>query len=893
MTTNSPHGPEPMRGTPEVGRSVGRKRELVAQFAAPLRAFLRTETGSAGLLLCATVAALAWANSPIGDSYREVWSTQASIQIGDFELRDDLRHWVNDGLMVFFFFVIGMELRRQLSMGELTDRRRVMVPVLAAMAGLALPAVIYLGFNPGGEAARGWGIVMATDTAFVLGALALVGPAFPGHLRVFLLSLAVVDDIGALAAIAVFYSEDISLLALAAATACILAILALGRLRVWRGPAYFVVGAALWVAMVESGVHPTLGGVVVGLLISAYPPRPEEVERAGALARAFGQSPLPELARSAKLSVERAVSPNERLQELLHPWTSFVVVPVFALANAGVVVDGELIERAVRSPITHGVLGGLVIGKLVGVGLASTMAVRFGLGQLPGAMRFSELWGGAALAGIGFTISLFVVDLAFESEALQDEARIGVLCASLLAVLVGWAIFRADRLLAQEAGLPAMELDSPADPARDHVRGPVDAPLTLVEYGDFECPFCGRATGVVAELRQRFGDDLRYVFRHLPLPDVHPSSELAAEAAEAADAQGAFWEMHDRLFAHPDELEPSDLLGHAAEIGLDVERFSRELGAGRYAARVRADVSSAEASGADGTPTFFVNGRRHTGPYSAEALAAELAAERPEAPTRRAEEERPSGAELAMPALGRRRSPDAARTVAPLVLDGLRETPDRDGVFPRLSPAHIATLARYGEHRHLEPGEPLFGGGEPGRDFVVVLAGAVAMVEGYGEDNQVRTVHGEGRFLGELGLLSGEAMLTTAVAQRASQVLVVPAARLRDALDADPSLRDLVLRTYLLRRAILLGMSAELRIVGSGGSRDTRRLRDFAVRRDVPHSWIDLDTDERAAALLEELGVDPGETPVVVARDGRVLRNPSDAELSGVLDLGSRRTRSA
>src|SRR5918992_2172678 len=346
------------------GMTRGRRREFVAQFSAPVRRFLRTETGSAGLLLCATVAALVWANAA-GGSYADFWSTEMAFEVGDFEYRDDLRHWVNDALMVFFFFVVGLELRRQLAMGELTDRRRVTVPVIAALAGLALPAAIYLVFNPSGDAARGWGVAMATDTAFVLGALALVGPAFPTQLRIFMLSLAVVDDIGALAAIAVFYSEDVSLPALAVAAACVLGILALGRLRVWRGPAYFVVGAALWAAMVESGVHPTLGGVVLGLLISAYPPRPEEVQRAGALARAFGQSPLPELARSAKLSVERAVSPNERLQELLHPWSSFVIVPIFALANAGVVIDGELIDRAVASPVTHGVVAGLVAGKLL------------------------------------------------------------------------------------------------------------------------------------------------------------------------------------------------------------------------------------------------------------------------------------------------------------------------------------------------------------------------------------------------------------------------------------------------------------------------------------------------------------------------------------------------
>ena len=673
------------------GVTRGRRREFVAQFSAPARRFLRTETGSAGLLLCATVAALVWANSPAGDSYGDFWSTEMAFEVGGFEYREDLRHWVNDALMVFFFFVIGLELRRQLSMGELTDRRRVTVPVLAALAGLALPAVIYLGINPDGEAARGWGVVMATDTAFVLGALALVGPVFSTQLRVFLLSLAVVDDIGALAAIAVFYSEGISLPALAGAAGCVLAIFALGRLHVWRGPAYFAVGAALWVAMVESGVHPTLGGVVLGLLISVYPPRPEEVQRAGALARAFGESPLPELARSAKLSVERAVSPNERLQELLHPWTSFFVVPIFALANAGVVVDADLIERAAGSPITYGVVAGLVLGKFVGVGLASALAVRLGLGRLPGGLRTIDVWGGAALAGIGFTISLFVVDLAFESQTLQDEARVGVLSASLLAALAGWAIFRLERMLARDTeAAPVTELDAPVDPRRDHIRGPADAPLTLVEYGDFQCPFCGRVTGVVAALRDRFGDDLRYAFRHLPLPDVHPDAELAAEAAEAAAAQGAFWEMHDHLYAHQDQLEPTDLLGYATELGLDVERFSRELGTGVHAERVRTDASSAQASGADGTPTFFVNGRRQLGRYDADTLAAALVADRLPEPVPRSGDQR-RASEQGLPAMGRLRS-GATVPAGPLVLEGLEETPDDDGSFPRLTPAQIATL---------------------------------------------------------------------------------------------------------------------------------------------------------------------------------------------------------
>ena len=724
---------------------------------------------------------------------------------------------------------------------------------------------------------------MATDTAFVLGALALVGPAFPARLRVFMLSLSVVDDVGALLVIAAFYSEGVSLPALGAAALCVLTVLVLGRLRVWRGPAYFLVGTALWVAMVASGVHPTLGGVAVGLLVSVYPPRREDVERAGQLTRAFGQAPLPELARSAKLSVERAVSPNERLQELLHPWTAFVIVPIFALANAGVVIDGELVERAVASPVTHGIIGGLVVGKLAGIGLASTLAVRFGLGRLPS--RGAEVWGGAALAGIGFTISLFVVDLAFESPALQEEARLGVLCASVLAALTGWAVFAVDRRFAgDDDGAPIIELAAPVDPDSDHIRGPVDAPLTLVEYGDFECEFCGRTTGVIEALRERLGDDLRYVFRHLPLPEVHPRAELAAEAAEAAATQGAFWEMHDRLYANQDKLAPDDLIDHAAALGLDVVRIARELGDGEHAKRVRDDVASAQASGAAGTPTLYVNGNRVFGRYDADALAAALTAGRAGGEAMSEPPGAGADARAGLPVVGRLRDGDPS-PARELELEGLEETPD-NGAFPRLTSEQIATLDPHGQRRRLERDEPLFGAGETSADFVVVLSGAVAMVDGFGRQNRVGIVHGQGRFLGELGILSGQATLFTAVAQRSSDVLTVPAARLDQALAGDPALREVVLRSFLLRRSVLLDLNVELRLIGFGSSSTARRLRDFAARHEVPYSWTDLDNeDERVAWILDRLGVDRAETPVAVVRGGDVLRDPSEAELGRALGI--------
>jgi Na+/H+ antiporter NhaA len=596
---------------------------LVAQLAAPLRRYLDTESGSAGLLLAATLAALCWANSPWPDSYDHFWHTQLSVTLDTHALALDLRHWVNDGLMVFFFFIVGLEVKRELVMGELTDRRRALVPLVAAALGMAVPALIYLAVNPSGEAASAWAVVVSTDTAFLLGVLALVGPRCPVQLRLFLLTLAVADDIGALSIIAIAYTDHLDLLALGLAGLGFATMYGLRYLALWRGPAYFVLAVGVWVAMYESGVHPTLAGVLIALFTPAYPARREEVEEAERLARAFRQSPNPEYARAARLSIERTVSPNERMTQLYHPWTSYVIVPIFALANAGVRLNGNAISDAVTSPVTVGIVLALVLGKLIGIWVGAFAAVRLRLGELAPGLSPLHLAGGAALSGMGFTIALFIVDLAFDDPRLADQARIGVLAGSVMAALLGWMLFRlAD---ARQGDMPTRptRLYPSVDPAYDHVRGPIGAPLTLVEYGDFECPFCSTATGAVHDLTDRLGNQLRYVFRHMPL-EVHPHSALAAEAAEAAGEQGAFWEMHDRLFAHQDQLTLKELIAHAHAIGLDVERFARELVDGKHSTRVQKHAASAEASGVQGTPTFFVNGVRHVGPYDAETLAARL-----------------------------------------------------------------------------------------------------------------------------------------------------------------------------------------------------------------------------------------------------------------------------
>lgn len=605
------------------------RQVFLAQLARPLRDFLATEAGSAGLLLAATAVALVWANSPWSAAYAALWSTELSVRLGSQTLTMDLHHWVNDGLMVIFFFVVGLEVRHELSIGELRDRRRVVLPFMGAVGGLIVPALLYLAVNPSGEAAKGWGIVIGTDTAFLLGALALVGPMFPAQLRVFLLTMTIADDLLAISVIGVVYSDSIDLVALAVAVAALVAIVLLGRLGVWRALPYLLVGVVLWLATIASGLHPSIAGMVAGLLIASHPPRLEAVDRATRLFRAFRQSPMPRVGYSAKLGLQRAVSVNERLQVDLHPWTSFVIVPLFALANAGVDLRGGLLEEALRSSVTWSVVLGLVVGKPIGIGLASLAVVRLRLGKLPQGVGPGQALGGGALSGIGFTVSLLIVGLAFDTPALRQEATVGVLLAAALSVLTGWIIFRLAAILLGErtASLP-MFLDRPIQVGRDHIRGPANAPLTLVEYSDFECPFCGTATNVIRDLRERFGDELCYVFRHLPLEDVHEHAELAAEAAEAAGAQGRFWEMHDLLFRHQQELEIEDLIGYAGMLELDVESFTRALGEGRYAERVREDVASAEASGARGTPTFFIGNRRHVGPYDTETLARALQAAR-------------------------------------------------------------------------------------------------------------------------------------------------------------------------------------------------------------------------------------------------------------------------
>jgi Na+/H+ antiporter NhaA len=593
--------------------------------ATPLRRYLRTETGSAGVLLAGVIAALVWANAD-SSSYASTWETELSIRLGDASIALDLRGWVNAGLMSFFFLVVGLEVRREFDMGELRDRARVTLPLLAGLGGMVVPIAIYLAFNAGEPSAHGWGVAMSTDTAFALGVLALVGPRFPERLRSYLLTVVVADDVLALVVIATVYSGDIETKALLPAIGFYAVALLLVRARIRIGLLYLGLGIGLWISLYEAGVEPVVTGLVMGLAATAYTPTRSDLERATDLFRLFREQPTPELARTVRTGVDLTLSPNERLQRIFHPWTSYVIVPLFALANAGIAIDSNLLSRAFTSPITLGILVGYVVGKPVGVSATTLLVTRVSRGRLKLPVGWAGLLGAGAVAGIGFTVSLLIATLAFAGPDLE-EAKAGILSAALVSSVLAWVIFRATDLLPHRLRVRALvgreeaivDLAVSVDPDRDHIRGPESASVVLLEYGDYECPYCGQAEEVIRELLSDFGD-LQYVWRHLPLNDVHSHAQQAAEAAEAAHAQGAFWEMHDLLLGHQRALRLPDLVAYAEQLGLDRDRFIHDVEERRHSARIAEDVDSADMSGVSGTPSFFINGRRHYGAYDIEAL---------------------------------------------------------------------------------------------------------------------------------------------------------------------------------------------------------------------------------------------------------------------------------
>ncbi|BDV31869.1 Na+/H+ antiporter NhaA [Microbacterium terricola] len=606
---------------PEQVDARARERRSIAS---RIRAMGQSRIGAL-LLLLATVAAIVWANVSSG-SYSTFWETHLTVGVGDLHLDFTLHALVNDALMAIFFFTVGLEVRREFAIGELTSWSRAMVPVIAAVAGLAVPALLFVLIAAGSGHANAWGVVISTDTAFLVGALALIGPRVPGRLRVFLLALAVVDDIGALSIIALVYTESFSPLPLVIAALGLAGVYFTRYLRGGRGPVYATLAVIVWLAFLASGVHPTLAGVAIALLVPVYRPDRRDVEHALDLARTFRQSPNTEYARAAANSLRESISINERLQSAYAPYVAYVILPLFALANAGVVINQEILASAVRSPVTWGIVAGLVAGKFIGVFGSAAVLRLLRLGEFGPGLTLDRIAGGSALCGIGFTISLFIVDIAIDDAAVQNEARVGVLAASVIAFVIATVIFRVSDAMRPDVDA-GQTLARPVDAKRDHVFGAMDAPYTIVEYGDFQCGFCLKASGSIQEVHEVLGDRLRYIWRHAPLTEFHPNALAGAEAAEAASLQGKFFEFERGLFADQENQRPSDIVRLARELGLDVEKFERDLTAPEVTGRVRDDMLDAEAMGITAVPTLFINGRRHTGPYDAQSLIRALGAE--------------------------------------------------------------------------------------------------------------------------------------------------------------------------------------------------------------------------------------------------------------------------
>jgi Na+/H+ antiporter NhaA len=593
----------------------------------PLRNFLRTETGSATILVIATLAALIWVNVA-GGSYEALWSTMLSVTADGHGIAMTLHGFVNSGLMALFFLVVGLEARREWDMGELRVRSRVTLPFLIGLGGMLVPVAIYLAINAGHPTLHGWGAAMSTDTAFALGALALAGGSrLPDRVRTYLLTFSVVDDLIGLAAIAIFYSSDVRWLPLLIG-ALLLAVKAVLSARgVRNGPLHALLGVAAWVAFLKSGVDPIVAGLVFGLTTPAFPAAREDLQQASDAFRQFREQPTARLATEARVAARSAISPNERLQDTFHAATSYVIVPLFALANADIKISGSFLASAYTSPATLGIMIGYIVGKPIGTGATAWLVTRVTKGRLAPPVGWGAVLGVGAVAGIGFTVALLISSLAFTGTELA-QAKLGILSGAIVATLLTWLVFHGLAKLAPRTRLRAIfgtsatltDLAVPVDPERDHIRGPEEGALvTLVEYGDFECPYCGQAEPIVRELISQSGE-LRFVFRHLPLTEVHPHAQLAAEAAEAAGEQGEFWGMHDLLMDHQGALTARDLVGYAGDLGLDTERFRTDLFKHTGAPRVAEDVDSADLATVSGTPTFFINGNRYYGAFELAGL---------------------------------------------------------------------------------------------------------------------------------------------------------------------------------------------------------------------------------------------------------------------------------
>lgn len=431
-----------------------RKSPPIEKFLRPFQAFLHAEASGGILLLICTVIALVWANSPFAENYFHLWHTYISINISDFSLSYSLHHWINDGLMAIFFFVVGLEIKREFLVGELSSARKAALPIAGALGGMIFPAILYTIFNSGSEGSSGWGIPMATDIAFVIGILALLGPRVPVSLKIFIIALAIADDIGAVLVIAIFYTAEISLISLIIGAGFILLLIIANLLGIKNLLIYTILGIGLWLAFLFSGVHATVAGVLLAFTIPAtsrinskefmeegekllkdFDDAGEEVEST------FTNEDRLVAAQALEKNCEKVMTPLSRLESGLHPWVSFFIMPLFALANAGVSIGDGFIS-SLTNPISIGIITGLFLGKQSGIFIFSWLAIKLNVASKPEGVSWLKIYAAGILAGIGFTMSLFIANLAFTEATLLDISKVGILSASFLSGIIGFAVLK-------------------------------------------------------------------------------------------------------------------------------------------------------------------------------------------------------------------------------------------------------------------------------------------------------------------------------------------------------------------------------------------------------------------------------------------------------------------
>lgn len=579
---------------------------------------LTNEAYAALALAAATLAALVWAN--IGGTYAALWSTELGLSWGESSFALTLHEWVDEGVMTLFFFMVGLDVRRELTIGGLRSKERALLPVLAALGGLVAPAVLFLLLGRGQTWSHAWGAVISTDTAFAVGMLALFGPRYAPRLKIFLLALAVIDDIAALVVIALVYSEQVHVAPLAVAAGCLAVIVVLQRMGVWRAWPYVGMGVATWFAVYASGVHATLAGVLIALIMPVYQTRRQDLALSAVAFRLFRQAPAPSVAASLRDAVTHAIPLNQRLSTALIPFVNYGVVPLFALTNAGVPVTADGLAAAFTSRLTWAIVISLVLGKTVGIWAVSMLVARLSpSSRLPG-VDGPRVAGLAGLCGMGFTISLLVASMALPEGPQQDHARIGIITASMLALLVSVALFGLGNRF-RPLSPPAGELLPRAvDPASDHVRGPADAPVTVVVYGSMSPFFRTSTASALRDLCRRSPEQVRLVFRHRRTGD---ESDAAAYALEAAAGQGTFWEFYDALTTRIGPLDRDSILEIAGELGLDAEAFISRIADSTDEAHILDDALDVE--GIELAPALavvYVGGRRLDGPVNVVTLLA-------------------------------------------------------------------------------------------------------------------------------------------------------------------------------------------------------------------------------------------------------------------------------